>query len=232
MAGIQNPNLEILLLAVHHLEELVDDMVFLGGCATGLLITDKAAPPIRITRDVDAIVQISSRVAYYELSKKLRAKGFAEDHQPGAPICRWNKQGVILDIMPTDPNILGFGNEWYQLATDNAEVITIKNNITIQMVSSVYFMITKIEAFKGRGNNDFLLSHDIEDLIAVIDGRPELLLDVRNSNENVKIALSQELSNFMQEQQFIDSISGHLPTDTASQARIPKIITIINKIIG
>ena len=55
MDRAQNPNLQILMLAVDQLNELAKDMVFLGGCATGLLITDRAAPPIRVTRDVDAV---------------------------------------------------------------------------------------------------------------------------------------------------------------------------------
>jgi len=56
MANVQNPNIELLLLAVNQLGDLVDEMAFIGGCATGLLITDAAAPPIRVTKDVDAIV--------------------------------------------------------------------------------------------------------------------------------------------------------------------------------
>lgn len=55
MARKQNPNLEVLVLAVERLGALADEMVFLGGCATGLLITDPASPPIRETRDVDAM---------------------------------------------------------------------------------------------------------------------------------------------------------------------------------
>ncbi len=55
MTRVQNPNLEILTLAVEQLNELANEMVILGGCATGLLITDPAAPPIRVTRDADAI---------------------------------------------------------------------------------------------------------------------------------------------------------------------------------
>lgn len=61
----KNPNLEILEYAVAQLGELADAMVFVGGCATGLLITDPAAPPIRITRDEDAIVQVVSKDGYY-----------------------------------------------------------------------------------------------------------------------------------------------------------------------
>jgi hypothetical protein len=64
-------------------------MVFVGGCATGLLITDKAAPPIRITKDIDAIVQVMSRGDYYQFSDRLRAQGFSEDTSEDAPICRW-----------------------------------------------------------------------------------------------------------------------------------------------
>ena len=70
MARVKNPNLEILMLAVEQLRELADEMVFLGGCATGLLITDIASPPVRVTRDVDAIVQVVSHADYYKLSEK------------------------------------------------------------------------------------------------------------------------------------------------------------------
>ena len=71
----QNPNLELLALAVTHLGPLADEMVFVGGCAAGLLITDPAAPPVRVTRDVDAIVQVVSLQDYYQLSARLRAQG-------------------------------------------------------------------------------------------------------------------------------------------------------------
>ena len=101
MSKVQNPNLEILALAVNQLGDLADDMVFLGGCATGLLISDPAAPPIRVTRDVDAIVQVLSRAEYYSLSDKLREHGLREDASEDAPICRWLGGEIILDVMPT-----------------------------------------------------------------------------------------------------------------------------------
>ena len=96
MSRVQNPNLEILTTAVEQLGELVDELVFLGGCATGLLITDSAAPPIRITRDVDAIVQVMSLSDYHDLERRLRAQGFVEDMSADAPVCRWKRNDVIL----------------------------------------------------------------------------------------------------------------------------------------
>ena len=63
----RNPNLQILALAIDQLGDLADEMVLLGGCATGLLISDPAASTIRATRDVDTIVDVSSRADYYQL---------------------------------------------------------------------------------------------------------------------------------------------------------------------
>jgi len=75
MHNANNPNTEILMIAVDQLGDVADEMVFLGGCATGLLITDKAAPPIRATKDVDAITQVATKAEYYRLSDKLRHQG-------------------------------------------------------------------------------------------------------------------------------------------------------------
>jgi hypothetical protein len=38
-----HPNLEMLRSAVVNLGDLADEMVFVGGCTTGLLITDEGA---------------------------------------------------------------------------------------------------------------------------------------------------------------------------------------------
>lgn len=76
MTKERNPNLDILMLAVEKLGELCDEMVFLGGSTTGLLITDQASPPVRETKDVDVIVEVVTLAEYYKLSKKLRALGF------------------------------------------------------------------------------------------------------------------------------------------------------------
>ncbi|MFV2057665.1 MAG: hypothetical protein ACC707_14455 [Thiohalomonadales bacterium] len=227
MARARNPNLEILMLAVNKLGILSDEMVFIGGCATGLLITDVAAPPIRVTRDVDAIVQVVSLADYHKLSNKLRVKGFSEDVSEGAPICRWVSSGVILDVMPTDSRILGFGNKWYESAVKYAKTIQLPSSDKIRMVSGPYFLVTKLEAFDGRGEGDYLLSHDIEDIIAVLDGRPEIVVEVKKSQPDLVRELSRRFTKLLQDSRFVNAVSGHLPTDAASQARVS---VVLNKI--
>jgi hypothetical protein len=105
MPGPGNPNLQLLESAVASLGELVNEFVFLGGCATGLLIVDAAAPPVRETIDVDVIVQVLSRGEYYFLCDRLRQQGFREDTSEAAPICRWTNGKVILDVIPADPAV-------------------------------------------------------------------------------------------------------------------------------
>lgn len=230
MARIQNPNIEILELAVARLGELTDEMVFLGGCATGLLITDKAAPPIRATQDVDAIVQVVSRAEYYQLAEKLRERGFQEDTSEDAPICRWVAEGVILDVMPTETEILGFSNEWYRPAVAHAEVVTLPSGRQIRMVSAPYFLITKLEAFDGRGEGDYLSSHDIEDVVAVLDGRPEMVGDVTAAEPELVKALSERFTALRGDARFVEAVSGHIPPDETSQARVTVVLDIIEQI--
>ena len=69
---MNNPNLTLLEVAVRLLEPLLDDLVFAGGCATGLLISDPAAEGVRPTTDVDAITEVSSYSQYTTLSERLR----------------------------------------------------------------------------------------------------------------------------------------------------------------
>lgn len=86
MAKTQGPNLEILGICAHALGPLGDELVFLGGCATALLITDAASPPVRVTRDVDVIAEVATTAEYHKLKRRLRVRGFEVDSSKDAPI--------------------------------------------------------------------------------------------------------------------------------------------------
>jgi predicted nucleotidyltransferase len=216
----RNPNIEILEMAVARLGDLREELVFLGGCATGLLITDSGAPPIRMTRDVDVIAEVSSLSDYHSLSARLRSKGFSEDLSDDAPICRWVADPLILDVMPTDARILGFGNRWYTPSLHNAVRVELPSGEGVNSVSAPYFLATKLEAFDGRGKGDYLLSHDIEDLVAVIDGRTELLRELAESAHDLKDYLAERFASLLVTSAFMDALPGHLSPDHAGQARV------------
>ncbi len=229
---MKSPNLDILIAAVRLLGSIADEMVFVGGCATGLLLTDPAAPSIRVTEDVDAIVEATTLRKYYHLADGLRKRGFIEDMTPEAPICRWRAKGVVLDVMPTNPEILGFGNRWFGPAAVEADHIELYSGRLIRMVTAPYFLATKFEAFDGRGNRDYLISHDMEDIIALMDGRAEIAEEVIHSKDDLKSYLAHRFANLLEQQRFIDALPGHLPPDAASQRRLPMIMNRIRQIAG
>jgi hypothetical protein len=219
-----NPNLEMMEIVAACLGALAEEMVFLGGCATGLLITDAVAPPIRATKDVDVIAEVTSLGEYHRLSKRLRELGFREDQSPDAPICRWRVGGLMLDVMPTLPEILGFGNEWYPLAFAAAEWGKLPSGRQIRMVSAPYFLATKLSAFDDRGQGDYMMSHDMEDLVAVFDGRPEIVDEVGRCDSKLRDHLKLRITTLLKDERFLEALPGHMPGDAGSQARVPIII--------
>lgn len=219
-----DPNLVLLAHAVTHLGPLVDRMVFLGGCATALLLTDPAAPEVRPTKDVDVITEVGSLTDYYRLAEGLRDAGFVEDQSPGAPLCRWRASEVILDIMPTDEHVFGFGNRWYRPALANAQLIDLPTGQRIRVVTAPYFLATKLTAFAGRGGDDYLASPDLEDIVTLVDGRAELVGEVAQADADLRQFLARRLSTLLATPPFLEALSAHLPPDVASQARVPILL--------
>ncbi|MDH3976301.1 MAG: hypothetical protein OEV42_18705 [Deltaproteobacteria bacterium] len=232
MTGSSNPNLEILLLAVKQLGPIVADMVFLGGCATPLLVTDPASAQARFTRDVDVITELTSRNDYYRLCAKLRERGFLEDTSEDAPLCRWISGGILLDVMPTDAGILGFSNRWYGPAIEKSAERTLPSGHTIRLVTAPYFLATKLEAFYGRGGGDYMASHDMEDIVSLIDGRRELIGEILQDDNELRDYLKENFSVLLNIPDFLHALPGHLPPDAAGQARLPLLIERIRNIAG
>jgi hypothetical protein len=158
-----NPNVQLLTDAAKLLEPILGELVFVGGCATALLITDQAAADVRPTFDVDAIAEITSYAGYIEFSDRLRKLGFQEDISEGTPLCRWRQNTTTLDVMPLDAKILGFSNTWYEPAMIHSEERELEEHLKIRLVAPVYFCASKLEAFAGCGKNDFAGSRDASD---------------------------------------------------------------------
>ena len=219
-----DPNLRLLKEAAKLLMPVLDDLVFVGGCTTGLLITDQGAGDVRPTFDVDAITGITSYADYASFSERLRRLGFIEDTSEDAPLCRWLQGDTKLDVMPLDETILGFSNRWYEPALRSSQDHELEPALQIRVISASYFCATKIEAFKGRGNGDYLSSHDIEDLITVVDGRSELVTELRSAPEDVRSYIAEALTQMLQNRGFIDALPGYLLPDAASQSRITIVL--------
>ena len=197
--------------AAQELTPFIDEVAFVGGATIALWITDQAAPEPRVTKDVDLVVEVASRAGWYRFEERLRAHGLRND-STSRVICRWRAGSpddeLLIDLMPGDASILGFENRWQRPALDRAETLPLPSGRRIRAISPPYLLATKLEAWSGRGGGDHLRSHDLEDVIRLVDGRAEVVEEVGDSSDDLRSYLSGEIASLLDQPRFLDAIDG------------------------
>jgi hypothetical protein len=216
-----DPNLPLLQSAVDKLKPFLKEIVFVGGATLGLLITDEAAAPIRGTTDVDIIAEIVTITDYLIFSERLRRAKFTEDQGENPILCRWHNSGLTLDVLPLDKKVLGYTNIWFKGALKTAHPVELAGNATIRVITAPYFLGTKMEAFRGRGARDFYASHDLEDFIAVLDGRDAIMNELAAAPPDLRKYLAEAATSLLREERFLDALPGYVMGD---EQRVPLIL--------
>jgi len=211
------------------LDALKVDYAFTGGSIVGLLLDNPELTPIRPTNDVDIIVEVLSRKSYSSFEDRLRARGFVNDIEQGAPLCRWKFNTLIVDVMPVGASFLGLNTMWFDHALENAKELEVDGE-TIRVVSPASFVATKLAAFNDRGRGDYLGSRDLEDIIAIVDGNDLLLQEIKEQGTSLLMYVAAEVARLLKEDRFVEALPAHLPPDAGSQARIPLLIDKLNAI--
>jgi len=203
-----DPNLPTLRVIAQALGDLCEQVVFLGGAVAGLLVTDPLAEGVRATVDVDAVAQ-AGRAQFQRLQRELARRGFREDAASGV-ICRWihHDSGVVFDLMPEGPDVLGFANRWYPYAVVTAQSVALDEGLRIRVATAVAFVATKLEAFASRGRGDVLGSHDLEDVLNIVDGREELVQEVAGAAADVRQAIATAFAGLLARRGFLDVLPG------------------------
>jgi predicted nucleotidyltransferase len=207
---MKRTNLEMLTIIAKALEEIRDQVVFVGGATVQFYATRSGAPEPRPTLDVDCIVAVASRVQYNKLDEAVRAKGFRNDQSEGAPLCRWIYDDIKLDLMPTDTNALGFTNEWYDEGIRNAIDQVLEDGPTIRILSAPYFFATKLVALRSRGMTDLRTSKDLEDLVFVLNHRATAYEEIQNTGERVRAYLRESFQDILQEPSIDEAVAAVL----------------------
>jgi hypothetical protein len=211
-----DPNIEALEIAAAYLNPLLGDLVLFGGCAVGLLITDRARPPVRATIDVDMLADVATTGAHYQLEGRLRELGFTSSMDM---ICRWKKDRLVVDVIPDNSAIFAHASEWIGPAIRASVNTRLPSSTLIRHVSAPYMLAFKLSAFHDRGGGDYI-HHDIEDIVNLIDGRPEIVEEVGNSDPRLREYLREELDDLLGRSDFLDAVPGHFRPERAEQARI------------
>lgn len=221
--SLNDPNRYLIAEMARVLGDLRDEMVFIGGCAAGLLVSDPAAEGVRPTTDVDAIAEISTYGDYHRMEQRLTQRGFRPMPESGV-ICRWKHPDArgAFDLMPIEESVLGFSNRWYPEAIQTANPFELAADLTIRLISAPCFVATKLEAFVSRGKRD-LFSHDLEDVLVVVDGRKELIKEMPAASSNLRDFVRNELGDLLKRSDFLDAMPGLIAESGRSKTVIQRL---------
>lgn len=205
-----NPNLALLVAIAQAMGLLCDQVVFVGGCTTGLLVDDAGLMDVRPTEDVDAIVEVASLAGYHRFAAQLMQRGFKQTMADNTPPFRWYWNRMQLDLVPLDEKVLGFANPWYRVGFEAALVAELAQGLHLRHLSAPHFLATKFEAFKDRGQNDVYLSHDLEDIMTVIEGRSAVAAEVSAAHAGVRKHIGHSVAALLDMPAFHNALPGLL----------------------
>lgn len=183
---------EQLKKVVEDLGDFVPRLVFTGGLVLGLYFERQPMFRIRPTMDADAVVACATHAAYVALQTALGQVGTRPlVGDSDAPICRMvTASGQLLDLMPTAEGVLGFGNSWFPLGYETAQLCDIGASQPIRIFSPPVYAATKAEAYRGRGAADPMISHDLEDFLTLVACRPSLTEEIAACAQDLRIYLA------------------------------------------
>ena len=178
---------------------------------------------------MDVVIELASYAELHLLEEKLRSLGFANDASSGV-ICRYRFSGITVDIMPVSPDILGFSNQWYPEGFALAETIVLED-VPVKLFTLPYFLASKLEAFKSRGELDFRYSSDFEDIVYVLENNPDWPQQLHNLQGGIRTYLQQTLKGLLQNPDFEEGLYAHLERSSA-QEKLAEILAGLNSFVA
>lgn len=134
---------------------------------------------------------------------------------------------VSKKLAALDARFAFTGGAVVPLLLDHPELVVSRPTKDVDVIVEV---VTRIqytdleERLRGIG-----FHHDIEDFLAVVDGRERLIDEIGKAPQPVREFIGQSVASFMTTQRFLDCLPGHLPPDAASQQRVPIVRDRLNK---
>ena len=131
-----------------------------------------------------------------------------------------------LDLIPIDEHALGFANPWYRPGFEKAVVRELAPGIGLRHLTAPYFIATKFEAFNDRGQRDPYTSHDLEDIITVIDGRGELFDELTQAEPAVRGYVVGQVRELLAHSEMQNSLPGLILEPIRTGIVIQRLLSI------
>lgn len=206
-------NLRRIEIVSDKLADIKHKVVFVGGSTVSMYASDAESFKARVTDDVDGIVEVVSYPAHAMFEEELRKHGFVNDIESGIRcryLVRHKPEDIVVDIMPTNEVHMGFKNRWYPDGFKHSMNYEISANKSVKILTAPYFIATKLEAFKGRGGDNGIISHDFEDIVYVLEHRYSIWDELQVADDGVKKYLKAEFEALLSHQDFEEWLDYHV----------------------
>ncbi|MEO1448884.1 MAG: hypothetical protein AAFV07_05110 [Bacteroidota bacterium] len=204
-------------------------VVFVGGGILDVYATDRAAPPARPTQDIDVIINVDALFDLFRWEPWLEQRGFLRSDPSQKPALNWTYKGVKVHLAPLNPEISGYSNRWFEEGVFHSRAHRLPNGTLIRIFTPAYFIAAKIEAFIHRGEGDFRSSEDFEDLVYLLDNRPEILDDLTKAFHEVRKYIQGHFARFLEHPDLEEGLMYALPFG-ADEGHFAKIREVMDSV--
>jgi hypothetical protein len=192
------------------LGDLTSRVVFIGGAIAPLLQSNPPFPRARITTDVDGVLASASYAETNRLQDELIGRGFRRDLVDPRHVHRFiAPNGIPFDLVPAGDHLGATGNQWDQLAIDTAVEATV-GSVRIRHVAAAVFLAQKWAAHHDRGRGDPLASHDLEDILALLASRPQIVEELAAGPSELRAYVAEQAKAFLHSPDVEDLLAAHL----------------------
>jgi hypothetical protein len=183
-------NLNAIRTVAGALSDLNIRLAYIGGAVVSLYGNEPAPDDASKTDDAAITLEIASLIQLEKIRELLIKRGFTLSAADKVT-CRFQYEGIIVDVMSTEDMGWAPGNPWFKKGFLYLEQKRI-DEIKIIILPVSYFLATKFSAYHDRGRKDPGISHDFEDIIYILDNRTDLVEEILKSPENVQEYLKKE----------------------------------------
>jgi hypothetical protein len=203
--------------------------VYVGGAVVGFYADREPQEELRITKYVDFFLEIATLSELEDLRLQLRQQGFQQSAEDPV-LCRFRLDDIRVDVMATRELAWAPANPWFEPGLQHLWK-AVWDGIDFHLLSAPFFLATKLSAFNSRGGSDPRASHDIEDMVYVLQHREGIGAELAAAPEPVRVFLNTFAKRVLEEIIWQEAVMFNLPLGRQMQsfARIQQICRTLLK---
>lgn len=221
-------SIETIITVAKALEEINKKVVYVGGAAISLYVTESFRDSIRPTEDIDIVLEIASLSDLENLRIALSEKGIKQSYEDDV-VCRFRYKKIKIDVMATKEIAWAPANRWFEKGFQNLEKLKI-DETTIQILSLPYFLATKFEAFNNRGKTDPRTSKDFEDIVFLLNNAKDLKDKINHTDKEVYHFLQKSFKSILENRSELEALRAHLSFENEDE-RFDIVIARLKSIV-